>query len=211
MQLERTLTRLAWLILVLLLVAGCSSQQGLLYHDRFGNPDSGWGDDSQEMFDRGYEDGEYFIEVYETDWLAWATPGERLGDIVVQADARLVSGPADGSLGLLCRYNDPDSFYYFAITDDGYAAILLVEEGQVENLSGGFVSAAAIQTGGATNRIRAVCAGDRLTMYVNDEQVAAAIDGTFRRGDVGLAVSSGPEGDVRVHFDNLTVRAAQEE
>lgn len=198
------------LVLLLALLAGCRTVEGgeLLLRDRFGNPDSGWGRESRSTFDRGYQDGEYFIEVYEPDWLAWARPNERFEDVEIEVEARQVAGAADGNFGVLCRFRAPDNFYYFAISDDGYYAIMRVEDGDAEVLSGaGMLPSAAIQTGGAVNTIRAVCEGNELMLYVNGERVARVSDDAFRRGDVGLAVGAGPAGAIRVHFDNLTVTA----
>ncbi|MGD1992670.1 MAG: hypothetical protein PVI59_05695 [Anaerolineae bacterium] len=188
-------------------LTGCGSgEKGVLLEDRFGNPGNGWGVESQEAFDRGYQNGEYFIEVYEPNWLTWARPEERFNDVAVEAEVRWVSGSRDGHFGLLCRYRPGDSFYYFAITDDGFYAILRVSEGVPEVISGdGFMSSTAILTGGETNVLRAVCQGEQLTLFVNGEQLATASDTAFLKGDVGLAVGSGPEGSIRVHFDNLTV------
>lgn len=198
--------------LVLPLTAGCRvDERGPFLQDRFGDPGSGWGSQSQGKFDRGYQDGEYFIEVYEPEWFVWAYPGRRFDDIVVEVDARLVSGSRDGHFGLLCRYRAPDDFYYFAVTDDGFYAILRVDDGEPEVLTDdGFRSTAAVQTGGATNHIRAICQGEQLSLYVNGREVATVTDDTLRQGDVGLGVGSGPEGAVRVHFDNIVVAAPEE-
>jgi hypothetical protein len=196
------------LVAVLLLLAGCTSdEEGLLLEDRFGNPEENWGVESQSDFDRGYQDGEYFIEVYRSNWLVWAIPGERFTDVDVAVDARRVSASAGGNFGLLCRYTPPETFYYFAISQDGFYAILYVEEGVANVLTGdGFLPSPAIRTGeDAVNRIRAVCEGDRLGLYVNDQEVASVIDLSLRRGDVGLAVGSGPDTSTRIHFDNLIV------
>jgi len=215
MEGNRLPPRLALLVLLLTLaaVAGCGGgDEGPLLADRFANPDSGWGSDSQEAFDRGYQDGEYFIEVYEPNWFVWAHPGERFDDVVMEVEARRVSGFPNGHFGLLCRYRRPDDFYYFAITDDGYYAILRVEDGEPEVLTGdGFLPSPAIRTDGETNSIRAICRGDELSLYVNGEEIATVRDDTLQRGDVGLAAGSGPDGSIRVHFDNLVVTLPEED
>ena len=199
--------------LLLLSVGGCSGgDEGILLQDRFGDPRSGWGTKSEPEFDRGYQDGQYFIELYEPNWLAWARPGERFADVDVEVEVRWVSGSTDGHFGLLCRYRAPDDFYYFAITGDGYYAILRVRDGEPEVLTGdGFLRSSAIRTGGEVNRIRAVCQGEELRLYVNDAALAAVVDEELARGDVGLAVGSGPDGSIRVHFDDLAVLAPEEE
>jgi hypothetical protein len=200
-------------LLALLLLAGCGGGgEEVLLRDRFGDPSSGWGSDSQDAFDRGYREGEYFIEVYEPNWLTWAHPGNRFTDVVVEAEARPVSGSADGHFGLLCRCRFPDDFYYFAITEDGYYAILRVEDGEPATLTGGgFLPSPILRPGGGIRRIRAVCHGEQLTLYVNGQEVATTTDGALRWGDVAVAVGSGPGGRIRVHFDNLIVTAPGEQ
>lgn len=216
-RLARRLTLPVLVAIFLLLLAGCTTdEEGLLLEDRFGNPEGDWGIESQQDFDRGYQDGEYFIEVYRSNWLVWANPGRQFTDVDVSIDARYASESVGGNFGLLCRYSAPETFYYFAISADGYYAILYVEEGAPDVLTGdGFLPSPAIRTGaGEVNRVRAVCQGDRLGLYVNDQEVASVIDLSLQRGDVGLAVGSGPDPSTRVHFDNLIVvqpEAAPEE
>ncbi|MBN1178806.1 MAG: hypothetical protein JXD18_06320 [Anaerolineae bacterium] len=206
---HRLLLRLKLLLLttVILMLAGCGrGGQGVLLEDRFGGTDGVWGNESQDAFDRGYQNGEYFIEVYEPNWFVWARPDERFSDVDVQVDARWVSGSPRAHFGVICRYRSPDDFYYFAVSADGYYAIMKFEDGASEVLTGaGFLRAPVIYTGTTLNIVRALCYEDQLTLYVNGERVASVMDDTFRRGDVGLAVGTGDEGAARVHFDNLVV------
>lgn len=210
---RRTVPHLAALLLAALwltTIAGCrGGADGLLLNERFGNPESGWGADSREEFDRGYQDGKYVIEVYAPDWLAWAHPGRQFRDVDVTVEDRQASGGSDGHYGLLCRYNRGD-FYYFAITPDGYYAILLIRGGEQTVLSGdGFLPTSAVRPVGEVNIIRAVCDGVNLSMYVNGQHLATVRDDVLRRGDVGVAVGSGPSGGIRVLFDNLQVAPPQ--
>lgn len=199
------------LVLALFLLTACRGESsGILFRDRFGHPNSGWGSESREAYDRGYQEGEYFIEVYEPDWFVWAGPGKRFGNVMVTVDARRVAGA--GHFGLICRYRAPADFYYFAITDDGYYAIMRVRDSHAKILSGaGFLPSADIPTGAAVYHLTAVCQGERLQLFVNEHLVASVTDKTFRRGDVGLGVGSGPEGSIRVHFDNFIVTAPEPE
>ncbi len=201
------------LVLALILLTACrGAASGVLFYDRFGNPDSGWGSESRESYDRGYQEGEYFIEVYEPEWFVWAGPGKRFGDVEVTVDARRVSGAPGGHFGLICRYQAPANFYYFAITDDGYYAIMRVRDNHPKILTGaGFLPSPDIPVGAAVYRLRALCQGEHLRLFVNDRLIASVTDKTFSRGDVGLGVGSGPDGSLRVHFDNFKVTAPEEE
>lgn len=204
---ERSLIALA----LLLLACGCTrgGDQAPLLQDNFGDPESGWGAEQWDQFERGYERGEYFIELYEPNWFTWTHPDQPLDDVSVEADVYLASGSQDGHFGILCRHADPDNFYYFAISADGYYAIFRrVDGGDMEILTGdgsGMLPSPVIKTGEQTNRILAVCQGDELSLYVNDELLETVSDDAHSRGDVGIGAGSGPAGDSRVHFDNLVV------
>jgi len=194
---------------LLLLVCGCSTGggQGVAFRDDFEDPRGTWASDQCEQFDRGYAGGEYFIELHEPNWFVWSNPGAQFDDVSVEVDARLSDGSQDGHFGVLCRYADADSFYYLAISADGYYAIFGREGGgELDVLSGdgdGMTFSPIIRTGAQTNSIQAVCQGDELSLYVNGELLETVVDSTHSKGDVGLGAGSGPEGDARVQFDDF--------
>ncbi len=66
----------------------------------------------------------------------------------------------------------------------------------------------AIQKGPARNHIRALCVGNYLALYVNDQFLASATDDSYTRGQVGLAASAANRLGTRIVFDNLTISAA---
>lgn len=192
-----------------LLISGCApgNGRGILLQDNFDNPRSGWGADQRDQFERGYENGEYFIALDTPNWFAWAHSGRKFADVSVEVDAYLAAGSPDGHFGVLCRYVDADDFYYFAISADGYYAIFSRVDGEMSILTGdgeGMLPASVIQTD-EPNHIRAVCRGDSLSLSVNGTAVATVTDDALTRGYVGLAAGSGPAGNALVKFDNLTV------
>jgi hypothetical protein len=195
----------------LLLTCGCSAgnDPSAPFRDNFADPSSGWDTDQGEEFERGYDGGEYFIELSEPNWFTWAYPGKRFDDVIVEVDAYLASGSPDGHFGVFCRRADEDNFYYFAISADGYYAIFLREHGGdvqiiTENREG-MVFSPLIHTDGQVNNIQADCRGDELSLYVNGELLEAVSDDAISQGDVGLGAGSGPEGHARVQFDNFVV------
>jgi len=196
---------------LLLLASSCTmgDDQGPLFQDDFDSTRSGWGTDQREEFERGYEEGGYFIELYEPNWFAWAYPGMQFDDVSVEMDASLVSGSQDGHFGAICRHVDAGNFYYFGISADGYYAIFRrAEGGDLKVLTGdgsGMASSPVIRTGEQINHVLAVCHEDELSLYVNGELLETVTDDTHTRGDVGLGAGSGPEGDVRIQFDNFIV------
>jgi hypothetical protein len=63
----------------------------------------------------------------------------------------------------------------------------------------------AIKQGQATNRLKAILIGDTIKLYVNDTLLETIRDDRVSAGSVGFMVSSFPEGEVHVSFDNLVV------
>ena len=60
-----------------------------------------------------------------------------------------------------------------------------------------------IKTGMAVNHLRADCAGDSLTFYVNGFKVASVQDSTLKAGGVGLLAGTFDQPGVDVIFDNF--------
>ncbi|NLF01517.1 MAG: LamG domain-containing protein [Anaerolineales bacterium] len=204
--------RTVWLGLVLtalaLLLSGCTGNTPLKlpFSDNFDDAQSGWGVDQSEAFERGYRDGEYFIQIQSPNWFMWTSPSAEVGDIAAEADLYLAPTYANGYAGLLCRHKDRENFYYFAISPAGYYAIFRrVGGGDLQILTGGGSArySEAIRQGERVNHVKAICRGDVLSLYVNGEMVESVTDTAHSIGDVGIGVASGPEGDTRFHFDNF--------
>lgn len=196
------------LVAWMLILAGCVGKggRGVLFQDDFEDSGSGWDVDKYAELERGYRSGVYFIELHQPHWFTWSTPGKRASDVIVEADVRLAGGEGDGHFGIVCRYADADNFYYFAISPDGYYAILKRTDGVFKVLTGdGMLPNQAIKTGEELNSLMVVCREEKLSFYVNGERVGEVIDGTHRKGEFGLGAGSGPAGNMRVEFDNFRV------
>jgi len=208
---RRRLTDCLAVFALLVLASGCArgGDSEALLRDDFGNPRSGWGVDQREQFERGYGEGEYFIELHAPNWFAWAYPGERFDDVSVETDAHLSSGPPDGHFGVICRHVDPGNFYYFAVSADGYYAIFRrMDGGNLDVLTTdgrGMAPSPSIRTDGQLNHVQATCQGSELSLYVNGELLETVTDDAHRRGDVGVGAGSGPVGDVLIRFDDFLV------
>jgi hypothetical protein len=153
-----------------------------------------------------YQDGEYLIEVFASEFGAWASSGDRWPDVMIEVDARQVSGPDDNQYGLLCRYQDLDNFYEFDISGDGYYAIYLKRAGEFKALAQ-WTATNAIRQGESSNHLAVTCEGNRLAMSVNGELVAEVFDDTFSEGEVAMIAGSFDEPGVVIAFDNLQVSA----
>jgi S1-C subfamily serine protease len=153
-----------------------------------------------------YADGEYLIEVFESEFGAWASSGDRWADTMIEVDARQVSGPDDNQYGLLCRYQDVDNYYEFDISGDGYYAIYLRRAGEFKALAP-WTATNAIRQGESSNHLVVTCQGNRLAMSVNGDLVAEVFDDTFSEGEVAMIAGTFAEPGAVVAFDNLQVSA----
>ncbi|WP_420630903.1 hypothetical protein [Candidatus Leptofilum sp.] len=140
----------------------------------------------------------------------WGFGQEKYEDVVLETAVRQLSSEQNNAYGLVCRASDADSRngYYFLISGDGLVSIRRVER----NLSSPIVDwtpHSAVRQGARTNSLRAICAGDYLALYVNNQLVAEGEDGRFSSGHLGFAASGSEDGSVQVAFNTLSVRAAE--
>lgn len=187
-------------------IAGADPSAEVLFADDFSDPNSGWDRVKAEEGVTDYANGRYRILVNQAQHDYWANPGRSFGDVRVEVDATKAGGPDDNDFGLICRYQDTDSFYAFLISSDGYVGIMKVSQGSSEMLgTDGLQQTDAIRQGGTTNHIRGDCVGSTLTLYVNGKQVHSAEDSAFSSGDVGLLAGTYDVSGTDIHFDNFFV------
>ncbi len=197
------------LLITIVLLAGCM-RTSAPFTDDFSDPASGWAGASTERYTRGYVLGKYVIQIDVANLFVWAVAQRNYEDVSIDVTATS-NGARDNHYGVLCRYTG-DDFYYFAISSDGYYAIFRrINGGSLEPLTGrSMLRSPVINTDERENRLLAVCEGNRLTFYVNDEQIAQVEDDALRRGDVGMAAGLLKEGSTQVLFDNLEVEKYEE-
>ncbi len=202
-------------ILLLASTAACSGKAetsapaGALYFDNFSDASSGWTKTNTEAVVSEYADGYFHILINKASTMLIATPGKSFnGDVSIQVDARKIGGSDDNFFGVVCHYLDPDNYYLFMITSDGYSGIAMRKNGEDTLISPGlkFLKMDGIKSGKATNHIQVDCIGEKLVLYANGKQVNLAYDKSLKGGDVGVAARSGKlEGGTNISFDNFTV------
>jgi hypothetical protein len=180
----------------------------VLFQDDFSKTSSGWDrvrDPSNGITD--YENNAYRITVLTQSLNAWATPNLSFKDVRIDADTSKAAGPDDNRFGIICRYQDPNNLYFFAISSDGYYGIFKVKNGQEILLGKNQMQPSdVIQKGGVINHLRAECVGSRLTLFVNDRQLDTQQDTDFSSGDVGLMAGSAlNQAGTDIYFDNFSV------
>ena len=207
-----------WLLLIAAtLISGCAPRQPsqpftidrLLIDEEFA-ADSIWEAyaDPAIKVDLRVADGAYRIEARDGGFM-WGLGGGVLTDTVIEVESEQLSDYADNAYGVMCRASpsaDGDG-YYFLISGDGYYTIRRGAGREIAALIP-WTAHEAIRKGQTHNRIRAVCLGDYLALFVNDQFVDETHDHLYRQGLIGLAAGVPDGGEVIVTFDDLLVFAA---
>lgn len=130
-------------------------------------------------------------------------------DVVLETAVQQLSAERNNAYGLVCRAvgGDNRNGYYFLISGDGFVSIRRVERGLASPIVD-WTPHSAVRQGERSNQLRAICAGEYLAFYVNNQLVAEGEDGRFSDGVVGFAASGSEDGSVQVTFANFTITAA---
>jgi len=206
---KTTLKLILFLLVITLTVLACSFGAGegnILYEDDFSNDSSGWDMYSDSEGTTEYSDGVYRISINTESMFYWANPYEKFDDVIVEVTANKSSGGDDMQYGIICRHADIDNWYALIITADGYAAIRKRFQGSDLDFITDFVEAPSVNTGSATNTLRAECVGSRLSLFVNGELAIETNDSDISSGDVGLMAGTFAQPFAEALFDNFAVR-----
>lgn len=127
-------------------------------------------------------------------------------DTVIGVQTRHVQGSMNNWMGIICRQQDENNYYLFAISADGYYLILLVENGVSTSLIEPTFSE-VINQGKANNYLEARCLGSALSLRVNDTLLVTRADSTLRNpGGIALFADAANSGDTTtVAFDNFVL------
>jgi hypothetical protein len=181
----------------------------VLFQDDFSNSDSGWDRAQSDYGSTNYSNGSYVINVAKANLYIFANPSQSFqNDVRIEVDAVKTSGTADNAFGVLCRYQDPDNYYFFEISSDGYVGIGINKAGAKTLLSSSdnnMVPDSSVNQGDASNHLRVDCVGSALTLYVNGTQAATVTDSSFTGGDAGLIAETFTVAGTEIQFDNFFV------
>src|SRR5687767_3728663 len=112
-------------------------------------------------------------------------------NVIIEVQTTPMSIDPNMGFGIMCRAdtsNNGDG-YYFIVNGNGYFTIRIAEGDMVLPLVE-WAQSDAVKQGIDTNTLRAVCVGDYLALYANDELVAQVNDSTYSEGFTGLAVAA---------------------
>ncbi|MCA9920299.1 MAG: hypothetical protein KC445_20225 [Anaerolineales bacterium] len=140
----------------------------------------------------------------------WGFSEESYEDVVLETAVEQLSSERNNAYGLVCRASSTDNRngYYFLISGDGLVSIRRVERGLSSPIAD-WTPNSAVRQGERTNQLRAICAGNYLALYVNNQLVAEGNDERFTSGLVGFAASGSEDGSVQVTFNDFSIRAAE--
>ncbi len=188
-------------------------RSSLPFADSFDDAAGGWEVGDYDTGAVGYAAGEYFVTSNGDGNLMWGEAPVELADVMLQVQARQVSGPANDNTGygVICRArSNPDgdlvAGYLLRISGDGFYAITKFRLNEAVTLVD-WTPSDAIRLGNATNSIRAVCNGDRLVLFANGELLAETRDGEYQSGAIALAGTSFEAEPAEFRFDNLMASA----
>jgi len=185
----------------------------ILFQDDFSQPANGWMATKTDYAEFGYVEGEYRILLSKPDFNTYSyLPNKSFENFSVEADVHLAAGPSNGVFGILCRGDADEKTlrkgYVFAIRADGFYAIMKRTSPTFWDAIAYGKESKAIKPGNAVNHIRADCVGGTLTFSVNGEKLLEKADADFKKGGVGLIVTSQPKSEpLDVRFDNFIVHA----
>jgi hypothetical protein len=98
--------------------------------------------------------------------------------------------------------------YLFLIQGTGSYSIMRARGRNVMPLVN-WTTSDQINVGPGRNHLRAICQGNYLALYINDQFMADTTDDTYTSGQVGLVASAANRLGLRVEFDDLSISEAR--
>ncbi len=164
----------------------------------------------EQNVDFEIQDGMYRAKAWDGGFM-WAIKPPIQTDTVIDVEASQLSDYRNNAYGVMCRAapTDNSNGYFFLISGDGQFTIRRGAVDQVGALIP-WTPSGAIRQDKGINRIRAVCIGTYLALYVNDSFVAETHDDYYSKGYTGLSVAvvKGEDANADIAFDDLTVWSA---
>jgi len=179
----------------------------VLFQDDFSDPSSGWKITNDfQLGTMDYFDNFFRIQVLGQYNLLSSDPGLEFKDVQIEADMIKVIGSSDDMFGLVCRAVDPENYYFFVISSDGYYGIGKVIAGHQSMLgSQGLLPSEIILQGKTKNHIHVECVAEGLKLIVNGQELAQVEDTDLNTGAVGILAATMQDDENVVLFDNFSV------
>jgi hypothetical protein len=177
-----------------------------IFQDDFSLPWSGWDSTPDTGGVTRFQDGALRVVIPGSSASLITVPGLDFGDARIEADTLKLGGTDVNRIGLVCRYTDPENYYFFLVSTDGFYGLGKMTGGQSTLLGMTEMQRSdVIQPQGVVNHLRADCIGQELTLYDNGRQLATAADPDHPSGDAGFVAGTANEPGLDVAFDNFVV------
>lgn len=176
----------------------------ILFQDDFDVNTTGWDRFANDGGIMDYFEGGFRILVQMPGLNFWSTPQKNYGDVRVEADVLKLAGPDENRMGVMCRYQG-GNYYFFIISNDGYYSIGKFINGQTTLLGQEQMQASPVVQPNMINRFRVDCIDSTLTFTLNSTQLATVQDGDLKSGDVGVLAGTFSQPGVDVSFDHFVV------
>lgn len=179
-----------------------------LFRDDFVNEYSGWDSYSDEEGSAFYANGWLYLKDYPFGQHSEnSSPHHYFADFVLEVETKLVDGSDNNWQFVRCRSVGAGSYYYFAVSADGYYMVTKRVDG-VRTALVEPTSSIHIGNGrGVTNLVRVECVGTSLSLSVNGHRLARLTDSALSGGDIALGVEALGSEATEVAFDNIVVSA----
>jgi hypothetical protein len=205
---QKIKTILILLSLLVFILTSCAPTQDA-YFDDFSDKGTHWPQSEDDSGLTNYEKGEYRIRVDKPSMYLWGLAGKEYSNVRIEVQIDTKFAVEGGEAGIICRYQNPNSFYFFVIRPDGYYSAHKMDDGKNQIMY--FEKDGAINIGESENIMKIECVEDKLRMYVNEELILEIQEGEYKRGDVGLIAGTNNTSGMDVSFDNLWVQVVLED
>ncbi|HHJ06152.1 MAG TPA: hypothetical protein ENK24_01480, partial [Anaerolineae bacterium] len=174
----------------------------LQFEDDFSASDSGWDDSFGKSYTKQYGNNKYHIEITTNNLVVWGLANRNAADFDVEVEATLEGGGEANTYGLIFRYVDPNNYYRFDVSGDGYFLLTKFHDEEWTTLVD-WTQSDALNQGQATNVLKISAFGPKITIYANGQELARVSDGDFLQGNFGFFASTFADPHIWVSFDNL--------
>lgn len=186
---------------------------GVLFAENFDKANDNWKLTTPKT-DWGYSDqisdGQLVMNFEKPDAWSYKLTPIQLSNVDLSFDITLKQG--DASYGAMCRVSNNDNYYAFDLSfdADGIGYYFLGK-----NVNANFVTlidwtaSKAVKAGiGITNRVRVVCSGSDLALYVNGQPLFKKKDTSLAFGGPAMSATVFEDSamPVSVAFDNLEIK-----
>ena len=121
----------------------------------------------------------------------------------------MISGSQNVWYGIGFRQIDNENSYDFLINSGASGekasyAILKQVNGNWITLKD-WTESNHINKGAVTNRLKLVCKGDTIEVFINNQKLSRVTDGSYNKGIITFEAAKETEGEASIAFDNLII------